>query len=78
MNEQEKPERDAEVFVKGVKRRTRKKFTAEEKIRIVLEGASISSSRHLVRYRQGAGGMGSLFARRGSLHCVFPSLVPNL
>jgi len=36
MNEQEKP--DAEVFVKGVKRRTRKKFTAEEKIRIVLEG----------------------------------------
>jgi transposase len=38
MNEQEKPERDAEVFVKGVKRRTRKKFTAEEKIRIVLEG----------------------------------------
>jgi transposase len=38
MNEQEKPERDAEVFVKGVKRRTRKKFSAEEKIRIVLEG----------------------------------------
>ena len=38
MNEQEKPERDAEVFVKGVKRRTRKKFTAEENIRIVLEG----------------------------------------
>ena len=38
MNKQEKPERDAEVFVKGVKRRTRKKFTAEEKIRIVLEG----------------------------------------
>ncbi len=26
------------MFVKGVKRRTRKKFTAEEKIRIVVEG----------------------------------------
>lgn len=38
MNEKEKPEQGAEVFVKGVKRRTRKKFTAEEKIRIVLEG----------------------------------------
>jgi len=38
MNEQEKPEQDAEVFVKGVKRHTRKKFTAEEKIRIVLDG----------------------------------------
>ena len=38
MNEKEKPEQDAEVFMKGVKRRTRRKFTAEEKIRIVLEG----------------------------------------
>ena len=38
MNEKEKPHQDAEVFVKGVKRRTRRKFTAEEKIRIVLEG----------------------------------------
>jgi len=38
MNEQEKPKPDAEEFVKSVKRRTRKKFTAEEKIRIVLEG----------------------------------------
>jgi transposase len=38
MNEKEKPQQDAEEFVKGVKRRTRKKFTAEEKIRIVLEG----------------------------------------
>lgn len=38
MNEKEKPHRDAEEFVKGVKRRTRRKFTAEEKIRIVLEG----------------------------------------
>ncbi|MFA6029670.1 MAG: transposase [Elusimicrobiota bacterium] len=38
MNEKEKPEQNAEDFVKGVKRRTRKKFTAEEKIRIVLEG----------------------------------------
>jgi len=38
MNEKEKPGQDAEVFVKGVKRHTRKKFTAEEKIRIVVEG----------------------------------------
>lgn len=38
MNEKEKPHKDADEFVKGVKRRTRKKFTAEEKIRIVLEG----------------------------------------
>jgi transposase len=38
MNEKEKPQQDAEVFVKGVNRKTRKKFTAEEKIRIVLEG----------------------------------------
>ena len=38
MNESEKPQKDSEEFVKGVKRRTRKKFTAEEKIRIVLEG----------------------------------------
>jgi transposase len=38
MNDKEKPEKDAEVFMKGVKRRTRKHFTAEEKIRIVLEG----------------------------------------
>lgn len=38
MNDKEKPQQDAEVFVKGVKRQTRKKFTAEEKIRIVLEG----------------------------------------
>ena len=38
MNEKEKPEQDSEQFVKGVRRRTRKKFTAEEKIRIVLEG----------------------------------------
>ena len=38
MNEKEKPQQDTEVFVKGVKRQTRKKFTAEEKIRIVLEG----------------------------------------
>ncbi len=30
MNDKEKLEHDAEVFVKGVKRRTRKKFTAEE------------------------------------------------
>ena len=38
MNDKEKPQQDAEVFVKAVKRQTRKKFTAEEKIRIVLEG----------------------------------------
>lgn len=38
MNEKEKPHKDAEDFVKGVKRRTRRKFTAEEKIRIVVEG----------------------------------------
>ena len=38
MNEETKPDQDAEVFMKGVKRRTRRKFTAEEKIRIVLEG----------------------------------------
>ena len=38
MNEKEKPEAGAEEFVKGVKRRTRRKFTAEEKIRVVLEG----------------------------------------
>ena len=38
MNEKEKPQQAAEEFVKGVKRRTRRKFTAEEKIRIVLEG----------------------------------------
>lgn len=38
MNGKEKNRKDAEVFVKGVRRRTRKKFTAEEKIRIVLEG----------------------------------------
>lgn len=38
MNDKEKPQKDAETFVKGVKRRTRKYFTAEEKIRIVLEG----------------------------------------
>jgi transposase len=38
MNDNEKPQQDSEVFVKGVKRQTRKKFTAEEKIRIVLEG----------------------------------------
>ena len=38
MNEKEKPQPDAEEFVKGIKRRTRRKFTAEEKIRIVLEG----------------------------------------
>ena len=38
MNDKEKPQQDTEVFVKGVKRQTRKKFTAEEKIRIVLEG----------------------------------------
>jgi len=38
MNEKEKPQKDAEAFVKGVKRSTRKHFSAEEKIRIVLEG----------------------------------------
>ena len=38
MNETGKPEQNAEEFVKGVKRHTRKKFSAEEKIRIVLEG----------------------------------------
>ena len=38
MNEKKKPEADAEAFVKGVKRKTRKKFAAVEKIRIVLEG----------------------------------------
>jgi len=38
MNEKEKPQKDAEVFVKGVRRATRKHFSAEEKIRIVLEG----------------------------------------
>ena len=38
MNDQEKPGQDAEVFVKAVKRQTRKHFGAEEKIRIVLEG----------------------------------------
>jgi len=32
MNEKEKPEQNAEEFVKGVKRRPRKKFTAEENI----------------------------------------------
>jgi len=29
MNEKEKPEQDAEVFVKGVKRRTRKRRTLD-------------------------------------------------
>lgn len=38
MNEKEKPQQDAGEFVKGVKRHTRQKFSAEEKIRIVLEG----------------------------------------
>lgn len=38
MNEKEKPQQDAETFIKGVKRGTRKHFSAEEKIRIVLEG----------------------------------------
>jgi transposase len=38
MNDKEKPGQDAEVFVKAVKRKTRKYFSAEEKIRIVLEG----------------------------------------
>lgn len=38
MNEKEKPQKDAELFVKGVRRQTRKHFSAEEKIRIVLEG----------------------------------------
>lgn len=38
MNDKEKTQAGAEEFVKGVKRRTRKKFSAEEKIRIVLEG----------------------------------------
>ena len=37
-NDKEKPGQDAEVFVKAVKRKTRKYFGAEEKIRIVLEG----------------------------------------
>ena len=38
MNEKEKPHQKSEEFVKGVKRNTRRKFTAEEKIRTVLEG----------------------------------------
>lgn len=38
MNEPMKPNADTEAFVKSVKRKTRKKFTAEEKIRIVLGG----------------------------------------
>jgi transposase len=38
MNDNEKTQAGAEAFVKGVKRQTRKKFTAEEKIRIVLSG----------------------------------------
>jgi transposase len=38
MNDNEKPQTVTEEFVKGVKRRTRRKFSAEEKIRIVLEG----------------------------------------
>ncbi|MEK7763965.1 MAG: transposase [Nitrospirota bacterium] len=38
MNDKEKPQQDAEVFVKAVNRKTRKHFSAEEKIRIVLEG----------------------------------------
>jgi len=38
MNEKEKAGQDAEVFVKAVKRKTRKYFGAEEKIRIVVEG----------------------------------------
>lgn len=38
MNEKEKPGQDAEVFVKAIKRQTRKHFGAEEKIRIVVEG----------------------------------------
>ncbi len=38
MNEKEKPGQDAEFLVMGVMRHTRNKFTAEEKIRIVVEG----------------------------------------
>ena len=38
MNDKEKTPSGAEEFVKGVKRRTRKNFSAEEKIRIVVEG----------------------------------------
>jgi transposase len=38
MNEKEKLHQKSEEFVKGIKRNTRRKFTAEEKIRIVLDG----------------------------------------
>jgi len=38
MRTEKKPKTSSESIVRGIKRRTRRKFTAEEKIRIFLEG----------------------------------------
>ena len=49
MNEKRKPE----VVVKEIRRRTRRKFTAEEKIRIILEGLRGEDSISEISRREG-------------------------
>ena len=73
MNDKEKPGQDAEVFVKAVKRKTRKYFNAEEKIRIVLEGMKRDVSVAELCRRQAFRGAGAAGGRSG----IFPSPNPG-